>query len=191
MPTGIYLRKNKQTREERLAYQSAYNKRYHRENFEKEKARNKKYRENNIEKLRQWEKQRDPIKEKARRKKYNKENRPKINEYIHRRYVENRQYKIKCILRARLYSIMRNKPKNGSAVRDLGCTIDEFRIHIESQFKEGMTWDNWSYKGWHIDHIKPLSLFDLNNRGEFLKACHYTNMQPMWSMENHIKGNRI
>lgn len=191
MPSGVYARKNKRTREQRQAYMRVYNRNYHRQNFEKEQTRHRAYRKRNAERLRILEKQRDPIKQKARRIKYNKDNRYKINVYVKKRYQGNTQFRLKCILRARLYSIMRNSPKNGSAIRDLGCTIDEFKKYLESKFLPGMSWENQAYKGWHIDHIKPLSLFDLQNRNEFLKACHFTNMQPMWAMDNHKKGNRV
>ena len=63
-----------------------------------------------------------------------------------------------------------------------GLTIDEFKSHIESQFVEGMSWDNWSYYGWHIDHIIPV-VEGGNN--------HYTNLQPLWAKDNLAKGKKI
>jgi hypothetical protein len=73
----------------------------------------------------------------------------------------------------------------------LGCTIPELKFYLESKFQPEMTWDNWSYEGWHIDHIIPLDSFDLSNKEEFLKACHYTNLQPLWAEENFKKNNKI
>jgi hypothetical protein len=54
-----------------------------------------------------------------------------------------------------------------------------------------MTWDNYGMYGWHIDHINPLSSFDLSDRNQFLEACHYTNLQPLWAQDNLIKSNKL
>jgi len=80
--------------------------------------------------------------------------------------------------------------KIGSAVRDLGCTIPEFIKYIESKFQPGMSWDNYG-KEWHLDHIIPLSNFDLTNSEQFRKATHYTNYQPLWKVDNFKKSNKI
>ena len=54
-----------------------------------------------------------------------------------------------------------------------------------------MTWDNYGVYGWHIDHILPLSIFNLSDRTQLLKACHYTNLQPLWAEENLKRGAKI
>jgi hypothetical protein len=97
------------------------------------------------------------------------------------------QFRIKTALRSRISNFMKGHGlKRGSAIRDLGCTMPEFILHLESKFTEGMTWDN--YGKWHIDHIKPLCEFDLTNREQFLEAAHYTNMQPLWAVDNWKKN---
>lgn len=100
----------------------------------------------------------------------------------------NPQVSIRDSLRRRLNNALKNKQKSGSAIKDLGCTIVEFMIHIESKFQLGMSWDN--YGKWHIDHIKPLSKFDLTKRAELLEACHYSNLQPLWAKDNLSKGSK-
>lgn len=92
-------------------------------------------------------------------------------------------------LRARLAQAVRNNAKGGSAVRDLGCGIAEFRDYIATKFTPGMSWDNWG--DWHLDHIRPLASFDLSDRGQVLIACHYTNYQPLWAIDNRLKGARL
>jgi hypothetical protein len=72
-------------------------------------------------------------------------------------------------------------------VTDLGCSIDELKTYLESKFELDMSWDNYGRKGWHIDHIVPLCKFDLSNKVELERACHYTNLQPLWANDNLAK----
>jgi hypothetical protein len=104
------------------------------------------------------------------------------------RYNNDIQYRIKHNLRTRLNSAVKNNSKTGSAIKDLGCSIEQLKAHLESQFLSGMNWDN--YGEWHIDHIDAISKFDLINTEELKKACHYSNLQPMWAKDNLSKGDK-
>lgn len=100
-------------------------------------------------------------------------------------------YRLKANLRTRLYQalhVYKCVKRNISAVRDLGCSIEEFRAHIASQFTDGMSWDNYGGKdGWQVDHIKPLALYDLTDIEQARAACHFTNLQPLWAADNNHK----
>ncbi len=80
------------------------------------------------------------------------------------------------------------KNKSKSTIELLGCTGIELANHLEKQFQEGMTHDN--YGEWHIDHIKPIASFDLSDPKEAEKCFHYTNLQPLWAADNLSKGHR-
>jgi hypothetical protein len=71
----------------------------------------------------------------------------------------------------------------------LGCDWLTFKTHIESKWQDGMTWDNHSFRGWHIDHIIPI---DFGKTPEDVaKLCHYTNLQPLWAEDNWEKSDKI
>ena len=103
-------------------------------------------------------------------------------------YKQTPQRRLAVNLRTRMWKAVKRNQRAGSVVRDLGCTINELKAHLESKFQQGMTWGNWAFDGWHIDHIKPLASFDLTDREQFKEACHYTNLQPLWAEENLSKG---
>jgi len=109
---------------------------------------------------------------------------PKARARHFERYNNDVNYRLTCVLRARLNRSVRCNNKTGSAVQDLGCSIEDFKLYIESKFQPGMTWDNWSRNGWHLDHKEPLGSFNLEDPEQLKKACHYTNLQPMW-IEDH------
>jgi hypothetical protein len=97
-------------------------------------------------------------------------------------------YRLKYYLRIRLNKALGGNYKTGSAVKDLGCSVNELKIYLESLFKSGMTWDN--HGEWHIDHKKPLAAFDLTNRLQILEACNYKNLQPLWKKDNLSKSDK-
>lgn len=72
--------------------------------------------------------------------------------------------------------------KNNKTMSYVGCTKQELKEHIESQFTEGMSWDN--YGDWHIDHIYPLSKIDLSKEDNLYFAMSYKNLQPLWAKDN-------
>lgn len=143
--------------------------------------------------LKAWEKDnKDKIK--LRKTQYYKNNDSAWNkrrEYI-KTWKNNKRkndinYKLSCSLRERVSRLVRT----GSAVKDLGCTVEELKSHLESKFQFGMSWDNYGLYGWHIDHIIPLSSYDLTDRKQLLEACHYTNLQPLWAKDNLSKSDNI
>lgn len=124
--------------------------------------------------------------------KNNAEFRKKSYDRTTKRLKEDPAYKLchncSCILRAHL---KKNKlPKSGRTASYIGTTDYEFlKQYLELKFKPGMSWDNWGKgKGkWNIDHIVPLA--SASNEDELKKLLHYTNLQPLWSEENIIKGS--
>lgn len=112
----------------------------------------------------------------------------------HHRRKNDARYKLPRMLRNRLHNALKysyTKKKEYKTLSLLGCSIEELKQHIEAQFQPGMTWDNWSYKGWHLDHIRPLCTFDLTDPEQLKQACHYTNLQPLWGIDNMQKPNKI
>ena len=112
-------------------------------------------------------------------------------EYRSSRKQEDMFFKIKSNLSSRLSDLIKNRIIGQRTVELLGCDKDTFLQHLESQFTEGMTWENYGLKGWHVDHIMPISSYDLTNEDEVKKACHYTNLQPLWWQDNLEKGDKI
>ena len=148
----------------------------------------KKYYESNkekcVEKAKEY-RQKYPEKIKKAHKKYSLKN-PKRK--IIRRKIDI-EYRIKENLRTRVHHAVRGISKKSDKTMNLiGCDFNILKKHLENQFKENMSWEN--YGKWHIDHIKPCSLFDLTNEEEQRKCFHYSNLQPLWALENLIKNNK-
>lgn len=88
-------------------------------------------------------------------------------------------------LRCRLNRAIKGK----SAVKNLGCDVSELKARFERLFTEGMTWEN--YGAWEIDHIRPLSSFDLTDPEQLKQACNYMNLQPLWKEDNIRKHAKL
>lgn len=102
-----------------------------------------------------------------------------------RAYGAQPHIRLPRLLRTRLWRILKKRPKGVSAVGLLGCTAQEAVKHIERQFLSGMTWANWGK--WHVDHIRPLSGFDLTDAAQAAAAMHVSNLRPLWAKDNIAK----
>jgi hypothetical protein len=120
----------------------------------------------------------------------------KIKLKAFKRYHSKPQVKLANICRKRLSRVLEKKTMSTSTL--IGCSWEELKGYLESKFypnpvnKEIMSWDNLgkNYGKWQIDHIVPLSSFDLTVPEELKKACHYSNLQPLW-YEDHLEKTRL
>lgn len=95
-------------------------------------------------------------------------------------------------LRSRIPHALKSKKarKAGKTIELLGCSVQELKVRLEEIFLPGMTWGNYGFYGWHVDHIKPCASFDLS-KPEQQKICfHFSNLQPLWAVDNIRKGAR-
>jgi len=167
-----YYKKNKEKkieyRNKNKEKQSEYDKEYYQDNKDKRKDYSKKHYQENKEHYAEYQK-----------------------EYRKGRYHSNPDYKLSRLVgqfcRRVTDAVKENKELR--SLEYLGCSLAEFKAHIESQWQEGMTWENHSLHGWHIDHIKPIDWF-VKNSDDPWQANHYLNLQPLWAEENFSKGNK-
>jgi len=122
------------------------------------------------------------------RKEYRKNNRDIINKYERYKTQTDINFKLSKRIRNRLNDIIRQRftYKKSKLNEYLGCSLDFLKTYIESKFLLGMSWDN--YGKWHIDHIIPLS--SATSEEELYKLNHYTNLQPLWAIDNIRKSNK-
>jgi len=140
--------------------------------------------------------QKNIIKMKEYYKNYRDNHKKHNNKYLRQKRKTNIQFQIICNLRTRLCETVKNNVKSASTKELLGCTVKFLKRHLELQFTEGMAWNNhgrgWHGKReWHIDHIKPCDSFDLSKFEEQRKCFHYSNLQPLWALDNLKKGSKI
>jgi hypothetical protein len=103
-------------------------------------------------------------------------------------------FKLAVILRRSVWAALKDcgGRKTVRTVELLGCSIDEFRRHIEAQWRPGMKWENWGNTRdcWQLDHKRPIASFDLRDDPQVRACFHFSNYQPLWMVENASKGAR-
>ena len=168
--------------------------------FGGKKIADKKYYESNKEKISEYysewrENKKEHLKEYQ--KKWREENRDKLRK-TKRDYERNRKasdplYKLITNFRTAIWTVLKesNVDKYGHYFDVLQYTPDELINHLEKQFKDDMTWDNYGI--WHVDHKFPITSFDIQEMGdeEFMKCWSLENLQPMWGEENIRKSNKV
>jgi hypothetical protein len=182
------------------------------ERKERKRLRNKKYREDNKIKISEDKKKYRKDNKKSiskRRKKYREENKDAIKEYYNtykdirnlksrERYSNDTLYKLTKNIRTAISNSFSKGgySKNCRTYEILGCTYEEFKIHIESQWEEWMNWDNYGkYNGeerygWDIDHVIPLA--SAINESHLIELNHHINLQPLCSYINRdVKKDNI
>lgn len=110
-------------------------------------------------------------------------------EYDRRRSKEP-GHRLKKNLRTRIYLALVGINKSGTTEKLLGCSIDHLRIHLESQFCPGMTWENYG-PVWHVDHKLPCASFDLTDPVQQATCFHYSNLQPLFAADNIRKSDCV
>ena len=195
-----------------------YKREYYQANKERLHIDQKEYRENNKEKIRErckkWE-----LENKSHRSEYGKQQRKEKREHYkqlkkewcinnkdkhdkwRREYFSNYrkerskndvEFRLTLALRSRLVSALKRDcaKKSNSTISLAGCNAKYLRDYLESLFSDGMTWDNYGPKGWHIDHVRPCASFDLTDPTQQKKCFHYTNLQPLWWYDNLSKADK-
>jgi hypothetical protein len=168
---------NKQEKERREKNKDKI-KEYQKRFYENNKSKYKEYAKNNKEQIQ------------VRMKKWRNENKDHIREYNNQRYKDDELLRLRKITSSRVLSALKSS-KSKKTIEYLGCDIDFFKKHIEDQFIEGMSWDN--YGDWEIDHIIPVKYIENNTPPTINEVCerlHYTNTQPLWKKDNMSKSNR-
>jgi hypothetical protein len=116
-------------------------------------------------------------------------NRERVNLHYKKRRKEEPLYKLAVYLRCRLGEAIRGRgwKKSRRSQEVLGCTYEILLEHIEKQFLPGMTWENYGFDGWHIDHVIPLAAAVTEE--ELYKLAHFSNLRPLWAADNLSKND--
>jgi hypothetical protein len=117
-------------------------------------------------------------------KEYAKRNRHIITAKKRERRKNDPYYRLVTNLRSRVKGVLDGAIKSAPTLKLLGADIASVRRHLESKFLPGMSWENYGFHGWHVDHIRPCASFDLRDQEQQKQCFHYTNLQPLWAADN-------
>ena len=106
--------------------------------------------------------------------------------YFRKRRQSNTKVRLKSNMRNRINKALKNKSKGFKAKEILGIDLETYKFWIEYQMSAEMNWTNI-----HIDHVKPISSFDVSNENELLEAFNWKNTQPLLKEENLRKSNKF
>ena len=127
------------------------------------------------------EKNRDKVKE------YNQKHKEYKRVWSQQKRKDDIQFRLKENIRTRIYQSVLNKSDSSRDI--LGCSIKEYIVYLGGMFDENMSWENYGTY-WEIDHIKPISSFNLTEDTEVKDCFNYKNTQPLSVDENRKKSNK-
>jgi hypothetical protein len=110
-----------------------------------------------------------------------------------RKYAkESAAYRLARAVRARVHGVLKKRgaAKSQRTYEYVGCSPQQLADSLEARFEPGMAWDNYG-TAWHVDHIIPVSVYDLTDPAQQRQAFHYTNLQPLWASANMAKGDTV
>lgn len=106
---------------------------------------------------------------------------------------KNPKFKLSFNISAHMRNCLKSNKKGQRWESLVGFSINELKLHLESQFVDGMTWNNYGRNGWHIDHIIPISVFNFEKPSDidFEKCWNLKNLQPLWEKDNIKKHDKL
>ena len=195
----LYETKYRKNNLKYLAWVKNYRKEYYLKHRAKILKEQKEYYINNPDKK---------VEQNGRKREYHKKNKERFKAHrqkpevkkqrlaVAKRYQKNKRetnplFKIRQTLSCRLNHALRGELKAANTMKLVGCSTEFLKQYLENQFKPGMNWKNHAITGWHIDHIKPCTAFNLSDHKQQRECFHYTNLQPLWYDENIRKSNKV
>lgn len=156
------------------------------------RAYHKAYSLKNREKIRRYAKEsyrKNAIKIRQKHNCYRARNKKYFAEYQKNRVKKDPSFKLRKNISRRVSFALLGSCKSSKVLDLVGCSAEFLRLWLESKWKPGMSWENYGLRGWHIDHIRPCSSFDLEKPEQQRLCFHFLNLQPLWAHENLFKSD--